>query len=105
MERDFTYIDDIVEGIYAALNCVKGCNLYNLGNNRPVKLERFVEILEEAIGKKAVRRYLPMQAGDVVTTYADIDLSSRELGFSPKTSLEEGLPLFVDWYKRYHNKG
>lgn len=102
MMRDFTYIDDIVDGIVGALEIESGCHLFNLGGNSPIELERFVELIEKAIGKKAFKRYLPMQAGDVVSTYADIDASERMLGFSPKVSVEEGIPRFVDWYTKYH---
>lgn len=104
MLRDFTYIDDIVEGTLSALDNVKGCDIFNFGNNRPVELLNFIEILEKAIGKKAIINYLPMQAGDVEKTYADIDRSREILGFDPKTSLEEGIPKFVEWFKNYMPK-
>lgn len=101
MQRDFTYIDDIVDGIVSAIDQGVGCEVYNLGNHRPVELLHFVELLELAIGKKADKRFLPMQAGDVPATYADIEKSMKAFNFFPKTSLEEGIPLFVDWYKKY----
>lgn len=101
MQRDFTYIDDIVDGIAAAIDLGTGCEVYNLGNHQPVELLRFVEQLEQAIGKKAEKRFLPMQAGDVPSTYADIEKSAKELKFFPKVSLEEGIPYFVHWYKKY----
>ncbi len=102
MLRDFTYIDDIVDGIIGAMTITEGCHLFNLGGNRPVELEKFVEVIEKAIGKKAFKRYLPMQPGDVVSTFADIDASEEHLGFSPKISIEEGIPRFVEWYVEYH---
>lgn len=99
MERDFTYIDDIVEGIIATLNYKGKKTLFNLGNHTPVPLLRFVEVIEEALGKIAVKNLLPMQPGEVLATYADIEESTKELGFHPKTPIEEGIPRFVDWYK------
>lgn len=103
MMRDFTYIDDIVSGTIAAIDNVKGCSLYNLGNHQPESLLNFVEILEAELGKKAQKKFLPMQSGDVETTYADIELSQKELGFSPKTSLKDGLRKFVSWYLEYYH--
>lgn len=101
MERDFTYIDDIVSGTIEALNYKGKTPLFNLGNHKPVSLLKFVEILENAIGKKAVCNLLPLQPGEVLATYADIDESIKELNFSPKTSLEEGIPKFLDWYEKH----
>lgn len=101
--RDFTYIDDIVKGITAALSIDKGCEIYNLGNNQPVELLSFIEILEKSLGKKAILKMMPMQPGDVLATFADIDKSRKDLAFSPSTSLKEGIPLFVDWYKSYNS--
>lgn len=114
MKRDFTYIDDIVAGIIACLDSpppddgtVKAGGsaaphrIYNIGNNRPEKLMDFVERIEEACGRKAQYRFLPMQAGDVHETYADIDAIHREIGYSPTTSIEVGIPRFVSWYKDY----
>lgn len=108
MYRDFTYIDDIVEGINAMLlsppnsdeNGVK-YKVYNIGNHNPVKLMDFVHILEYCIGKKAKIELLPMQPGDVYQTYADIDDLIRDFGFYPKTSLQSGLKSFYQWYKEY----
>jgi UDP-glucuronate 4-epimerase len=107
MERDFTYIDDIVAGVIAALDRPpEGPDaphaIYNLGNHRPVALRRFVEILEDALGVKAEIELAPLPPGDVVATYADIEASQRDLGFEPQTPIEEGLPRFVDWYRAYH---
>lgn len=101
MKRDFTYIDDIVRGTTAAIDLGAACEIFNLGNHQPVNLERFIELLEFSLEKKANKRYVPMQAGDVEMTYADIDYSHQHLGFMPQISLEEGIPLFVDWYKQY----
>ena len=109
MKRDFTYIDDIIDGVIAALDSPPADDgdaaphrLYNIGNNRSEPLKRFVEVLEDAIGKKAEFEMLPMQPGDVRETYADIDAIQRDLGFNPATSIDEGLPRFVAWYRDYH---
>lgn len=99
LERDFTYIDDIVEGVVAAIDLSAKNQLFNLGNNHPYTVNDFIRILEKLLGKPANKRFLPMQAGDVVTTYADIEHSKQQLKFSPKTMLEQGLERFVDWYK------
>ena len=99
MQRDFTYIDDIVAGAAAALDLEPCCEIFNLGNNQPVELGRFIEILEDTLGKKAEKVMLPMQKGDVVATYADITHAQKKLGFMPTTPLEEGIPRFVEWYR------
>lgn len=101
MRRDFTFINDIVDGTTAAIDLGADCEIFNLGNNQPVDLLHFVEVLEDSLGKKAVKRFASMQQGDVVETFADIEKSSKKLNFSPKTSLEEGIPQFVDWFKKY----
>jgi UDP-glucuronate 4-epimerase len=108
MARDFTYIDDIVAGTLAVhdrLSGAGGHRIYNLGNHRPEKLLDFIAVLERLIGRAAKRELLPMQAGDVAETYADIAASRRDLGFEPKTTIEEGLARFVAWYKDYHGVG
>ncbi|HKF70926.1 MAG TPA: NAD-dependent epimerase/dehydratase family protein [Stellaceae bacterium] len=109
MRRDFTYIDDVVAGVLACLSkppadasAVPPHRVYNLGNHRSEELERFVAVLERALGKPARRDLVRMQPGDVIATYADIDAASREFGFSPKTTIDEGLPRFVQWYRGYH---
>lgn len=105
MERDFTYIHDVVEGIIAAsaLALLPGEHrLYNIGNNRPEKLLDFIAILEEAIGRPAIKELLPMQPGDVPSTYADIDSARRDLGFEPRSPITLGLPRFVDWFRGYY---
>jgi len=108
MQRDFTYVDDIVAGTLACLakppadgGAAPPYRLYNLGNHRSEELERFVAVLERAIGRKAKRELLPMQPGDVAATYADIESSRRDFGFDPKTPIDEGLPRFVAWYRQY----
>lgn len=101
MSRDFTYIDDIIRGTIAAIDRGGKNELFNLGNNKPVTLLRFVEILEEALGKKAQRNLLPMPPGDVPSTYADISESMEKLQFSPKINLEEGILHFVKWFRDY----
>jgi UDP-glucuronate 4-epimerase len=107
MWRDFTYIDDVVDGVVRALDRpAEGTpphKLYNLGNNKPEKLTDFIAMLEQALQKKAVTRLEPMQPGDVPTTYADINAAERDLGFSPSTALAYGIPKFVAWYKNYYS--
>ncbi|MDO8288406.1 MAG: SDR family NAD(P)-dependent oxidoreductase [Parvibaculum sp.] len=107
MWRDFTYIDDIVQGTVAALDSpAKGSQplhrVYNIGNNSPEKLSRFIDILEGIIGVSAIREMAPMQPGDVVQTYANTDAIERDFGFKPRTSLETGLSAFVGWYRDYY---
>lgn len=120
MRRDFTYIDDIVEGVVRVVDKVAQPNPkwsgdapdpgtsyapyknYNIGNNNPVELMRFIEVLEEALGKKAKKNFLPMQPGDVPATYADVDDLMRDVGFKPATSIEDGIKRFVDWYRGYY---
>jgi UDP-glucuronate 4-epimerase len=100
-KRDFTYVDDIVEGIKGALNLSRGNTIFNLGNNQPVTLLHFVETLETLLGKKTEKILLPLNPGDVPATWADISLSQEKLHFHPKTSLQEGLSHFVDWFKKH----
>jgi len=120
MKRDFTYVADIVEGIVRLLPFVPKANpawdsvnpdpatsfapykIYNIGNNKPVELSHFIEVLEMKLGKKAVKNFLPLQDGDVPETFADIDDLTRDVGFKPDTSIEEGIGNFVDWYKQYY---
>jgi len=108
LKRDFTYIDDIVNGITKLLTAVRdtpekfGYNIYNLGNNQPVKLMDFIVTLENLLEKKAVKKYLPMQPGDVLSTYADISTSTRDFNYTPSVSINEGLSKFIDWYKIYY---
>lgn len=98
-QRDFTYVDDIVNGIISCLSIPKGNYIFNLGNNQPVTLLKFVSILEDLLGKKAKTELFPLQPGDVVATWADIEQSKKILGFHPQTSLEEGLAKFITWFK------
>ncbi|HVY13048.1 MAG TPA: SDR family NAD(P)-dependent oxidoreductase [Alphaproteobacteria bacterium] len=106
MQRDFTYIDDIVDGVMAALNRPHTENVphrvYNLGNAHPEKLTDFISLLEQNLGKKAVYDYQPMQPGDVPATYADISESTADLGFAPRIGIKEGIPRFISWFKDYH---
>ncbi|KAF0247847.1 MAG: NAD-dependent epimerase/dehydratase [bacterium] len=97
--RDYTYIDDIIEGIIAALDQPKPFAIYNLGDSSPVLLSELLDVIEQSIGKKAIRKYLPEQPGDVPATFADIRLAKSELGFEPKVPLKTGVKQFVDWYK------
>lgn len=119
MQRDFTYIDDITEGVVRVINKIpapdahwSGDNpdsatsyapykLYNIGNNNPVELMKFIEVLEGCLGKKAEKNLLPLQPGDVPATYADVEDLIRDVGFKPATSIEAGLKKFVEWYKVY----
>lgn len=114
MKRDFTYIDDIVEGITRLIDKVPTSQssltsaatapykVYNIGNNQPITLRRFITAIESACGKKAQENLLPMQAGDVPVTYADIDELMNDIGFKPSTTIEEGISRFVKWYKEYY---
>jgi len=102
MKRDFTYIDDIVEGVITSLEKRYDYEIFNLGNNTPVELMEFIEMLEDALGVEAEKEMKPMQPGDMKITYADISGSKEKLGFEPKTDLEEGIEKFVDWYKDYY---
>ena len=121
MQRDFTFVDDIVEGVTRILariptpaegwdgmapdpgSSFAPYSIYNIGNNNPVELSRFIEVLEDCLGRKAEKNYLPLQAGDVPATYADIDDLSRDVGFRPATTIEEGISRFVSWYRSYYN--
>jgi UDP-glucuronate 4-epimerase len=118
--RDFTYIDDIVKGVIRVADKIASPNpdwmsgqpdpgtstapyrLYNIGNNQPVTLMRFIEILEECLGKKSVKNYLPMQPGDVPATYANIDDLKEAVNFSPTTAIETGIEKFIKWYRSYY---
>lgn len=110
MERDFTYIDDIVAGVLATAqqpgppNSDATHRIYNIGNNQPVKLMRFIEVLEGAVGAKAEKVFEPMQPGDVHATFADIDAIQRDYGFAPTTPLEIGITRFVDWFQEYRKQ-
>lgn len=111
MYRDFTYIDDIVRGVENILcnppeENAKGAfyKLYNIGNNKPVKLMDYVATLEKCLGREAQKEYLPMQPGDVYQTYADVTDLMRDYDFKPETSIEEGLAKFVEWYKDYYGE-
>jgi UDP-glucuronate 4-epimerase len=116
MRRDFTYVDDIVEGVTRVLDKTPKAGagalepgsspgpyrVYNIGNGSPVELLRFVEVIEGCLGKKAVTNMLPMQPGDVEATWADVDALKRDVGFGPNTPIEVGVPKFVAWYRAYH---
>ena len=120
MQRDFTYIDDIVEGVFRVMNKIpepdpnwNGARpdpatsfapyrIYNIGNNNPVELLEFINMLEKQLGKKAVMNLLPLQPGDVPATYADVDDLMKDVGFKPATSIEDGIRHFVKWYRDYY---
>jgi len=104
MRRDFTYIDDIVRGVLASMDRPVPYAIYNLGNSRAVDLLYFIECIERELGKKAEKKMLPMQPGDVVETYADISESERDLGFQPTTRIEEGIASFISWYRSFYGK-
>ena len=102
MKRDFTYIDDIVQGVLASLDRAVPYAIYNLGNSRTVDLLYFIECIEKALGKEAEKKLLPMQPGDVAETYADISESQRDLEFSPRTRIEAGIEHFIRWYQSFY---
>lgn len=120
MRRDFTYIDDIVEGVFRVAQHIPEPNpqwdgqkpdpstsptpykIYNIGNNNSVELETFISVLENALGRKAIRGYMDLQPGDVPATYADVDDLIRDVGFKPDTKIEDGIARFVDWYTEYY---
>ena len=120
MKRDFTYIDDIVEGVFRVIGRIPEKNpgwngdnpdsatsyapykLYNIGNNNPVELMKFIGVLEDCLGRKAEMNLLPMQPGDVPATYADVDDLVKDVGFKPATPIEEGIRKFVEWYRGYY---
>ena len=119
MKRDFTYIDDIAEGTVRVLDCVAAPDpgydnsrpdpsasyapfrIYNIGNHQPVELMKFIQTIETALGQKAKKNFLPMQNGDVLATYADIDELKNNVGYEPQTTLTEGIGLWVEWYRSY----
>ncbi len=121
MKRDFTYIDDIVEGVVRVLDKIPEPNplwsvstadpsnskapykLYNIGNNHPVELIHFIEVLEKCLGLKAEKNMLQLQPGDLSITYADVDDLTRDVGFRPNTPIEVGIERFVTWYRSYYN--
>lgn len=120
MKRDFTYIDDVIEGVVRVMNKPPQSHsdenenspelstkntpykIYNIGNNSPVELMTFIEVIEKALGKPAQKNFLPIQPGDVLSTYADVDELMRDVGFKPSTSIDEGIQRFVQWYRDYY---
>lgn len=120
--RDFTYIDDIVEGVIRTLDTVPSSNeswsgdtpdpatskapykLYNIGNNQPVELRRYIEVLEDCLGKKATQNLLPLQMGDVPDTYADVEALVEDVNYKPQTTIETGIENFVRWYRDFYSK-
>lgn len=120
MQRDFTYIDDIVEGVIRVMNKIPEPDMnwsgdhpdpgsskapfkvYNIGNNQPVQLMQFIKVIEDCLGLEAEKNFLPMQPGDVISTYADVDDLMRDVGFKPSTPIEVGITRFVDWYRSYY---
>jgi UDP-glucuronate 4-epimerase len=120
MQRDFTYIDDIIEGVVRVMSRLPEPNpiwrgddpdpatsyapykIYNIGNNHPVELLEFIEVIERALGRRAKKEFSDLQPGDVVTTYADVDDLMQDVGFKPETSIETGVRRFIAWYKDYY---
>ena len=120
MKRDFTYIDDIVEGVFRVIHRLPEPNMnwtgddpdpgtsycpfktYNIGNNNQVELMRYIEVLEECLGKKAEKNFMPLQPGDVPATFANVDDLVRDVDFKPNTPIETGIKNFVDWYRSYY---
>ena len=100
MMRDFTYIDDIIDGIIASMSKCKGFNIYNLGESQPISVNDLIGEIEKVLGKKATREYLPLQPGDVNRTYADITKAARELGYNPSTPIPVGLAKFTTWLRQ-----
>jgi len=104
MKRDFTYIDDIVQGVVACLEQPLPCEIINLGNNNPVELMYLIGLVEKYLGREADKLMLPIQPGDCEATYADIARAKRLLGFEPRTKIEKGLKNFIEWYKEYFSQ-
>jgi UDP-glucuronate 4-epimerase len=123
MQRDFTYIDDIIEGVVRVMGQLPAANpdwsgdapdpgtsyapykIYNIGNNNPVALIKFIEVIETAVGKQATKQFMDLQPGDVVATYADVDDLTQAVGFKPATPIEDGIARFVEWYKQFYGVG
>ncbi len=103
MFRDFTFVDDIVSGTLAAIKKNYKCEIFNLGNNKSENLMKVIRLIEKEVGKKAVIKYKPLQPGDPEKTFANINKSKTMLGYSPKISLEDGIPIFYKWFKEYYN--
>ena len=114
MRRDFTYIDDVVEGLFrccfkpvlddksSSLEHAAPFKIFNIGNGNPIQLMDFIKILESKLGLNAIKEYLPIQKGDVIETFADTTELQKWINFSPKTNIEDGLDEFIKWYKSYH---
>jgi UDP-glucuronate 4-epimerase len=116
LKRDFTYVDDVIDGIVLLLDApppiksitssgqsIPPYRIFNIGNNRPVQLLHFIDVLEQSLQKKAIKEMLPMQQGDVYETYANINALHELTGYEPKTSIEQGLPKFVEWFRSFYN--
>jgi UDP-glucuronate 4-epimerase len=121
MKRDFTYVDDIIEGVVRVMakppepnkawdsnspdpgTSYVNYKIYNIGNNQPVELMKYIEVIEDALGKKAEKIFLDLQPGDVPQTYADVDDLIKDVGFKPSTSIQYGIQKFIEWYKEYYH--
>jgi UDP-glucuronate 4-epimerase len=104
MQRDFTYVDDIVSGILAALDKNYDYEIFNLGGGKTEELMDYVGAIERALGFEAKKEFLPMQQGDVVATSADISKARKMLGYNPQTHIDTGVPRFIEWYREYYGK-
>ena len=102
MKRDFTYVTDIVQGVIKSIDKPFSYEIINLGNNKPVELMKFINIIEKAVGKKAKKKMMEIQPGEVLITYADIKKAKKLLGYNPKTNIEKGVKEFVEWYKKFY---
>ena len=104
MSRDFTYVDDIVDGIIKVIDYPSDYNIYNIGNNAPLSLMKFIQTLEKALGKEAEKNFMDMQDGDVVSTYADVSGLMEDFDYKPDTKLVDGISAFVEWYKEFYKE-
>ena len=103
MKRDFTYINDIINGLRAAIEKNYSYEIFNLGNSRSENLMDMISLIEIALGANAKTKFMDIQPGDVKKTYADIERAKSKLGYNPVTTIEDGIPKFIKWYKRYNN--
>ena len=102
MQRDFTYIDDIIDGTIAAIKKNLQCEIFNLGNHKSEKLMDIISLIEKELNKKAIIEFKPMQPGDVIRSFAEITKSQQMIGFNPKVNIDGGIPRFIKWYQEYY---
>ena len=103
MKRDFTFIDDIIDGTISAIEKNYSCEIFNLGNNRSENLMDVIKLIEDNLGLKAIINFKPIQPGDVLETYANIEHSQQKLNFQPKINIDKGIQYFTDWFRSYYN--